>query len=195
MSPTTNFLGVPGRALHWLLETAAQPLRRTWLRTTGVHVGRNCFIAARVQVALGRDLARTGRIELGQSVRLSGGAVLHPYTGRICIDHDVFIGPYCVIYGHGGVEIGPDTLISMHCSILSSNHAIPPAAVAIRTQSDVLKPTLIGRDVWLGAGVTVLGGVTIGDGCVVGAGAVVSHDLPPFSIALGVPARVVGQRK
>ena len=90
--------------------------------------------------------------------------------------------------------IGKDTLISMHCRILSSNHTIPPPGTVIRSKPDQPRATRIGRDVWLGAGVTVLGGVTIGDGCVVGAGAVVTHDLPPHSIALGVPARVVQQR-
>jgi acetyltransferase-like isoleucine patch superfamily enzyme len=48
--------------------------------------------------------------------------------------------------------------------------------------------------VWLGASVIILGGVTVGRGSVVGAGAVVTHDLPPYSIARGVPARVVGVR-
>ncbi|MCX6954207.1 MAG: acyltransferase [Verrucomicrobia bacterium] len=110
------------------------------------------------------------------------------------IGHNVFVGPYAVIYGHGGVEIGDDTLISMHCRILSSNHALPPPSVAIRTQPDTRLPTKIGRDVWLGAGVTVLGGVTIGDCCIVGAGAVVTADLPPNSIAVGVPAKVIRQR-
>ena len=61
--------------------------------------------------------------------------------------------------------------------------------------STVARPTRIGADVWLGAGVTVLGGVTIGDGCVVGAGAVVTRDLPPYAIAVGVPARVTGSRR
>lgn len=59
----------------------------------------------------------------------------------------------------------------------------------IRSCPDILLPTTIGSDVWLGAGVTVLGGVTIGDGCVVGANAVVTSDLPPYSVAMGVPAR------
>ncbi len=54
---------------------------------------------------------------------------------------------------------------------------------------------MIGRDVWLGVGVTVLGGVTLGEGCIVGAGAVVTADLAPYTIAYGVPARVRGSRK
>ena len=49
----------------------------------------------------------------------------------------------------------------------------------------------IGDDCWLGTGVVVVAGVEIGDGCVVGAGAVVTRSLPPGSVAVGVPARVV----
>jgi acetyltransferase-like isoleucine patch superfamily enzyme len=194
MSLASKTFALPGRALLWLFEAAAQPFRRTWLRATGVQMDRNCTIGARVQVALGRDLARTGQIKLGKSVRMSCGVMLHPYAGHIWIDRDVFLGPYCVIYGHGGVEIGPETLVSMHCCILSSSHTIPPLSTAIRTQGDVQQPTRIGRDVWLGAGVTVLGGVTVGDGCIIGAGAVVTHDLPPGAIAIGIPARVVRYR-
>jgi acetyltransferase-like isoleucine patch superfamily enzyme len=119
---------------------------------------------------------------------------LHAYGGSIDIGEHVFIGPYSVIYGHGGVTIGRDTLVSMHCRILSSNHAIPPAGTSIRSQPDELKRTQIGADVWLGAGVTILGGVTIGDGCIIGAGAVVTRDLPPYSIAVGVPATVIRSR-
>ena len=62
-------------------------------------------------------------------------------------------------------------------------------------QPSRLLPTKFDRDVWLGAGVTVLGGVTIGDGCVGGAGAVVTQDLPAYSVAIGVPARVVRQHE
>lgn len=55
------------------------------------------------------------------------------------------------------------------------------------------RPVIIGNDVWLGANVVVCGGVTIGDGCVVGAGSVVTRDLPPNSLAAGVPCRVIRQ--
>jgi acetyltransferase-like isoleucine patch superfamily enzyme len=58
----------------------------------------------------------------------------------------------------------------------------------------VEQPIVVEEDVWLGASVIILGGVTVGRGSVVGAGAVVTQDLPPYSIARGVPARVVGMR-
>lgn len=54
--------------------------------------------------------------------------------------------------------------------------------------------TAIGNDVFVGANVTVLDGVTIGDGAVIGAGAVVTADIPPYAVAVGVPARVVKYR-
>ena len=52
-------------------------------------------------------------------------------------------------------------------------------------------PIHIGENVWLGANVTVLGGVTIGDNAVIAAGAVVTKNIPPNTVAAGVPARVV----
>ena len=119
---------------------------------------------------------------------------METWGGDIRLETNVFVGPYTVMYGHGGIEIGENTLISMHTCIVSSNHTVPPRGATIRFEPDILLPVKIGRDVWLGAGVKILGGVTVGDGCVVGAGAVVTHDLPSYSIALGVPARVVRQR-
>lgn len=56
------------------------------------------------------------------------------------------------------------------------------------------KQTLLGNDVFIGANVTVLDGVKIADGAVVGAGAVVVDDIPPYAIAVGVPAKVVKYR-
>lgn len=163
-------------------------------RTTGVQFGPRCVVESHTDLALGFALPRRGRLALAHDCTISQGVIIQPHGGSVRLGHSVYVGPYSVIYGHGGVEIGDDTLISMHCRILSSDHALPPPDIAIRAQSDILKPTRIGCDVWLGAGVTVLGGVTIGDGCVVGAGAVVSRDLPPRSIAVGVPAKVVRSR-
>ena len=56
------------------------------------------------------------------------------------------------------------------------------------------KPVLIGNDVWLGRRVLIMPGVHIGDGCIIGAGAVVTKDIPPYSVAGGVPAKVLKSR-
>ncbi len=170
-------------------------IRPKLIALSGVQLGQSVRVGPSCEVALGPAPSRRGTIVIGDRTCLDRGVLLHPYGGKIETGIDVYIGPYTTIYGHGGVVIGKDTLVSMHCRILSSNHTVPPVGTIIRSVGDELLPTLIGCDVWLGAGVTVLGGVTIGDGCVVGAGAVVTHELPPNSVAVGVPARVARVRK
>lgn len=162
----------------------------------GAHLAPPRYLGAGIDWHRGAAGANAmGNLTLGPGAWIEQGVVLNAFGGSICLGHNVFLGPYTVIYGHGGVQIDDDTLISMHCRILSSEHTVPSLDRSIRGEPDILKPTRIGRDVWLGAGVTVLGGVTIGDGAVVGAGAVVTTDLPPGSIAMGVPARLKGRRE
>ncbi|MDE3083965.1 MAG: acyltransferase [Verrucomicrobiota bacterium] len=175
-----------------LLERLFNAWRRCQLRRAGVKLAAGARVAPQVQARLGTP---PGVIEIGPACQLEQGVVLHAYSGSIRCGENVFFGPYAVIYGHGGVEIGEHTLISMHCCIVAANHTMPPPAELIRFKPDIPQPIKIGRDVWLGAGVKILGGISIGDGCIVGAGSVVTHDLPPYSIGVGVPARVIGQRK
>jgi len=168
---------------------------RVWLaRLSGVRVGQRVIIETGAQVVLTGTPARRGTIELGDRTEICAGTLLHPRSGTIRIEADVHLGPGSVLYGLGGIEIGPQTLLAPGVRIISASHTIAPRDVPIRSQPDLPQPVRIGRDVWLGANVTVLGGVTIGDGCIVGAGAVVTKDLPPYSIAYGVPARVHGSR-
>lgn len=161
----------------------------------GVEVSYDCKISPGVALNLGMARGKKGRILIATRCELSRGVVVRAWGGSVDLGTNVFLGEYAVIYGHGGVTVGDDTLISMHCRILSSNHKIPLRDYRIRSQGDDLLPTRIGRDVWLGAGAVVLGGVVVGDGCVVGAGSVVSRDLPPYSIAVGIPARVIRERE
>ena len=65
----------------------------------------------------------------------------------------------------------------------------------INDQPVVVDPVIIEDDVWIGLNAVILQGVTIGRGTIVGAGAVVNKSIPPWSIAVGVPARVIGRRK
>jgi carbonic anhydrase/acetyltransferase-like protein (isoleucine patch superfamily) len=172
-------------------------LRKMRLSARGAEFLGRAFVERHVDVDLGERWGKRGRIVIGDAAHLSIGVVLHcfGFGGTIAIDENVFLGPYSVIYGQGGVHIGRDTLVAMHARIIAANHKIPDRNHRMRYEPDELLPIEIGSDVWIGGGVTVTGGVTIGDGCVVGAGAVVTSDLPAYSIAAGVPARVIGSRE
>jgi acetyltransferase-like isoleucine patch superfamily enzyme len=176
--------------------------RRLWVaRAKGVELGRDVRLGPGVDFNLGGSYRNTlkpagtkGQIRIGDQGWIEKGAVLWAFDGSIKTGNSVFLGPYVTIYGHGGVEIGNQTLVSMHTTILSSNHTVPEKGKEIRAQPDILLPAKIGRDCWIGANAVILGGVTIGDGCVVGAGAVVTGDLPAHTVACGVPARKVKER-
>jgi acetyltransferase-like isoleucine patch superfamily enzyme len=100
---------------------------------------------------------------------------------------DVFINLGCRFQDTGGITIGDGTLIGHGSTLTTLNHAIDPARRADMRPA----PVVIGRHVWLGAGVTVVPGVTIGDGAVIGAGSVVTKDVAADTIAAGVPARFI----
>lgn len=170
-------------------------LRTQRLRRAGLAFRRPRALGRNVRVRCSGQSELGGTLRAGEKLWLEDGVILDAWGGAIEIGEAVFIGPYAVVYGHGGVRIGDHSLISMHCRILSSNHEIPRQGVAIRSQPDRHAATEIGRDVWLGAGVTVLAGVTIGEGAVVGAGSVVTKDLPAGAIAFGNPAKVHDYRE
>ena len=114
--------------------------------------------------------------------------------GRIEIGSRTYIGPYTCIAGPGPVIVGEQCLISSHCGIYGNNHIFDDPNTYVRKQGFTCKGITLEDDCWLGTGVRVLDGVTIGQGSVVGAGAVVTKDIPPYSIAVGVPAKVIGKR-
>jgi acetyltransferase-like isoleucine patch superfamily enzyme len=86
-------------------------------------------------------------------------------------------------------------MIASHSGIYANNHNFADPTQPICKQGNSYKGITVEEDCWLGSGVRVLDGVTIGRGSIIGAGAVVTKDIPPYSIAVGVPAKVVSQRK
>jgi len=100
----------------------------------------------------------------------------------------VFINQNCTLYDLGGITIGDDVMIGPNVSLITSGHPIAPSR---RRDGVTAAPIVIGRNVWIAAGVTVIGGVTIGDNSVVAAGSVVTRDVPRDSLVGGNPARVI----
>jgi maltose O-acetyltransferase len=94
------------------------------------------------------------------------------------IDHDVTIGD--------DVLMGPDVVM------ISGGHAFETPDIPINQQGSVeRRPIIIGNDVWIGTRVIIMPGVKIGDGSVIGAGSIVTKDVPPYSVAVGAPAKVI----
>ncbi|MGW9627095.1 acyltransferase [Microbacterium sp. NPDC055521] len=112
-------------------------------------------------------------------------------VGEPEIGEDVWIGAFCVIDGSGGLAIGRGCDISAGAQIYS--HSTVERCVSDRARPIVRRPTRIGRNVHIGANAVVLMGSEIGDHSVIGAGAVVREGTvaPPYSVLVGVPARVM----
>jgi acetyltransferase-like isoleucine patch superfamily enzyme/putative methionine-R-sulfoxide reductase with GAF domain len=113
---------------------------------------------------------------------------------RIEIGEATYIAPYVCLGGPGSIKIGKDCLIASHTGIYANNHQFSDRRRPIREQGVIGKGIVIGDDCWIGSGVTILDGVTIGQGSVIGAGTVVTKEIPPYSVAVGVPARVMSRR-
>lgn len=150
---------------------------------------RGCRIGRQVELN-----APQGSIQFGERVSLGPYVIIESRGGNVRIGSHTGIGPFCVLYGHGGLEIGSSCLIASHVVFIPENHRFDRTDLPMREQGGSRRGIRIGDDVWLATQVVVLDGVTIGKGAVIGAGAVVTHDIPPYAIAYGVPAKVVGYR-
>lgn len=117
------------------------------------------------------------------------------FPERISIGSHVGIGEYSLLDGDGSLTIGDYVRIASHVSIVTFAHNFDNCDLPIKLQGKKLEPVVIEDDCWIGTGAIILGGVRVGRGSVVGAGSVVTKDLPAYSIALGVPARVIRNRK
>ncbi|WP_407970931.1 sugar O-acetyltransferase [Burkholderia pyrrocinia] len=104
------------------------------------------------------------------------------------IGRNVFVNQNCTFYDLGGLEIGDDVMIGPNVSLITSGHPVEPSR---RRDFVVAKPIAIERNVWIGAGATIIGGVTVGEHSVVAAGAVVTRDVPPNTLVGGNPATVI----
>ena len=137
-------------------------------------------------------------LEIGDRSILSNNVMLSCKNGSINIGKDVGINAQTVVQSTTGnaVSIGDDCVIGQRCLVIGGgNYDISDRESLIRTSQIAHDGGVtVENNVWLGANVSVLGGVTVGQGSVAGAGAVVSRSIPPFSICMGVPARVVRER-
>jgi acetyltransferase-like isoleucine patch superfamily enzyme len=136
------------------------------------------------------------QITIGKEAIVKSGAHLCPcrQEARLSIGDRTTIGFYTLIYASEEIQIGSDCMIAPFVYIVDSDHGLD-RALPMNQQGNRTSPIRIGSDVWIGAHAVILKGVNIGGGAVIAAGSVVREDVPPYTIAGGVPARKIGERK
>ncbi|MBW7457715.1 acyltransferase [Paenibacillus sepulcri] len=167
-----------------------------WLanRHRNAVIHRTCLISPEAKIN-----PREGRLEIGEESTIALGVLLQ---GNVTVGKHSSIQAYSNIVGYGlpdeqqgRVVIGDDVRIASHAIIIAGNHRFDDPNRPIREQGHELLPITIENDVWIAGRVSITAGVTIGRGSVIGGGSVVTRDIPPYSIAVGVPAKVVKSRK
>lgn len=141
------------------------------------------------------------RGEAEQSIRLGSNVLIGRYSqvrtrgGSISVADSVSVGAFCYLGTVSQLTVGEHCLFGGGCFVGGIQHGFSDPAKPIAEQPLVDRGGIvIGRDVWIGAHAVVNDGVRIGDGAVIGANAVVTKDVPPFAIAAGVPAKIIGAR-
>jgi acetyltransferase-like isoleucine patch superfamily enzyme len=139
------------------------------------------------------EALRDGRLEVGTGALLEPGVwITAPGDARVRIGAGTFLNLGVMIAAQRLVEIGDHCMLANGCFVTDASHRYDDPSKPITWQGFESKgPTRVGDNCWLGANVVVTSGVTIGQRCVVGANSVVTSDLEPFSVAAGLPARVI----
>jgi acetyltransferase-like isoleucine patch superfamily enzyme len=170
-------------APEWLTSSLGA---RLWLRDCD-QVGANTRTFWRP------NIENRGRIVLGARVRLNSHwapvELVSGPRGVIDIGDGVFINYGSMISAHLRVRIGSNVMVGNYCIIADTE--IPGIGEPSGGPSIEPRPVEIGDGAWLAARVTVLPGTRIGAGAVIAAGSIVAGDIPPGSVAGGIPARIL----
>ena len=117
------------------------------------------------------------------------------FPWRVSIGPGSSLNQGVIIDGFGNVDIGKNVRIAAYCSFNTTDHAFDDVSIPIASQGFVASPIIVEDDVWLGTGVHINKGVRVGTGSIIGSGSVVTKDIPPYSIAVGVPCRKIADRR
>jgi acetyltransferase-like isoleucine patch superfamily enzyme len=196
---STRFLTIA--SLRWIVRHRAYTpwyLVRYW-RFLRFKIA-NPHVVTRGFVFLDRGVELTarrgyGRLILGRWLHIGAHTAVRCHEGTLSIGDKSVLGRNVSINCYLDVEVGAAALFADDIFVSDFDHNFARLDVPIKDQGIAKSRVRIEPDVWLGTKVTVRRGVVIGTGSVVGANAVVSRDLPPYCVAVGVPARVIKDRR
>jgi len=138
-----------------------------------------------------KDIVPFNRFVLGERSVIEDYSIVNNAVGDVVIGNRTRIG-----FGNtviGPVQIGDDVSFAQNVTITGLNHNYQDVNIPISNQGITTKCVIVEDDVWIGANSVILPGVSIGKHSVVAGGSVVTRDVPPYSVCVGNPARVVKQ--
>jgi acetyltransferase-like isoleucine patch superfamily enzyme len=179
------------KLVHWMLIPTGQSRPRLWVRLIlnrfFHHRGKGSVVRFNSRM----DLFPFNKFSLGAKSIVEDFAVINNGVGDVFIGEGTGIGIGNVVIGP--VKIGNFSMTAQHVVISGLNHGYQDVTISPRHQKVATKQITIDDNVWIGANCTVTAGVTIGKHSVIGAGSVVTRDIPPYSVAVGNPAKVIKQ--
>jgi acetyltransferase-like isoleucine patch superfamily enzyme len=134
-------------------------------------------------------------IRIGNGVFLGRNSILSCKEGDIVVEDNVNIGFNCEVVSLSKVSLGKNTMLAAYAYVIGGGHKHDRHDIPILDQDRISNGISIGEDVWLGAGSRIMDGTKIGNHSIIGANAVVTKDIPEFSIAVGIPAKVTRDRR
>ncbi len=163
--------------------------------------GDDSVIAYKATNLYGLDCVSIGNgTQIGRGIQLTAWNELTETKNsktEIVIGDNCNIRDNCHITAAVSIRIGNNLLTGTNVLITDNSHGTTDRSMTdIHPQQRPLAskgPVVIGNNVWLGNNVCIMPGVTVGDGAIVGANSVVTHDIPPYSVAAGIPARIIKQ--
>lgn len=173
----------------------------------GVSFGKSITIRHPGRIAIGSDVViddycvldakgmDNEGIIIKDGVFIGRGSIISCKNGNIILEKNVNMGFNGEIFSGSNVIVGENTLIAAYVYIIGGGHDYKRIDIPISEQDKPSHGISVKKNCWIGAGAKIFDGVTIGEDTVIGAGAVVVRDIPSYSIAAGVPARVARTRK
>lgn len=201
---TTLFCGLPGALGLFLRAKCYRPFFGSCGK--GVVIGRNITFRHPSKIQLGNGVvlddnsmidAKGGDgsgISFGNNVYIGRNTIVYCKGGRIELGEDVNISSNCVLFSSHSLVMKPGTMVGAYSYLLSGGEYDYRSEVPFALQSgmETKGPLEIGANCWLAARVTVLDAANVGEHSVIGAGAVVTRPVADHALAVGIPAKVVG---
>jgi acetyltransferase-like isoleucine patch superfamily enzyme len=179
------------KLVHWSILIPKQTRPRLWIKwfvNPFYHKkGKGAIVRPRTRM----DVVPWNKFELGEDSTIEDFSAINNGVGDVIIGDRTKIGLSNTIIGP--VTIGNDIRLAQNITLSGLNHNYEDVNMPIHVQGVSTSPIVIEDETWIGANVVVLAGVTIGRHCIVAAGSVVTKNIPPYSVAVGNPARVLKQ--